>query len=348
MTDRSGNHDDFKTSAQDAAAPSLTEVNAAAAFRCARLPRRWAVVLAGGDGVRLRPLTRLICGDDRPKQFCPLYGGATLVEHARQRAERSVQSDHVLFSLTRPHEAFYTPILPDCRRQWIVQPSNRGTGAAIVSSLLFIARRQPEALVAVFPSDHHYSDEDVVTEAVENAFELAEAEPQSVVLLGARPSRPEVEYGWIELGDPISGGAAAFRVRGFHEKPSRETASLLLERQALWNTFVMIGPVLSFLEAICSAAPGLVGALRHSAMPHAPRGEIRLEESAYARIPPVDFSRQILSAATGRLIVRQLGPVVWNDLGDCNRALDALAEAGFEPDWAKPWRATPSAASAVA
>jgi len=103
--------------------------------------------------------------------------------------------------------------------------------------------------------------------------------------------------------------------------------------------------VLTFLEAIFSAAPGLVGALRQSAMPCAPSGEIRLEESAYARIPPVDFSRQLLSPATDRLIVHWLGPVVWDD---CNRAVDALLRAGFDPDWVKRWRAVTPAASAVA
>jgi mannose-1-phosphate guanylyltransferase len=157
-----------------------------------------------------------------------------------------------------------------------------------------------------------------------------------------------VEYGWVELGDPVPLRPGSYRVRNFYEKPSGQFAALLLRRQALWNTFVTVGPVLTFLEAICSAAPGLVGALRRSAMPRAPSGEIRLEESAYARIPPVDFSRQVLSAATDRLIVHRLGPVVWDDLGECNRAVDALLRAGFEPDWVKRWRAAGPAVSAVA
>lgn len=322
MTDRVGKQGDFK--------------------------KRWGVVLAGGDGIRLRPLTRLICGDERPKQFCPLYGGVTLLEQARRRAERSIRANRLLFSLTRAHETFYSSILADCRPQWVVQPFNRGTGAAIVSSLALIARRQPEAMVAIYPSDHHYSDENSVVEAVENAFDLAEAEPQCLVLLGARPTGAEVEYGWIDLGDPLPFHVGAYRVRNFYEKPSGEVAGLLLRRQALWNTFVMVGPALTFLEAICSAAPGLVGALGQSAMPRAPSGEIRLEESAYARIPPVDFSRQVLSAVTDRLIVHRLGPVVWNDLGDCTRALDALLRAGVEPDWAKRWRDARPAVSAVA
>jgi mannose-1-phosphate guanylyltransferase len=290
----------------------------------------------------------MICGDERPKQFCSLYGGVTLLEQARRRAERSICPQQILFSLTRPHEAFYRPILGDCRSQWIVQPFNRGTAPAILSSLLLISRRQPDAVAAIFPSDHHYSDENTVTESVEQAFDLASAAPDCAILLGARPDGPEVEYGWIEVGEPVNGGPDSFRVRSFHEKPSEEMAKLLLERQSLWNTFVMVGPVLTFLEMICSAIPGLMGAFQQAPMNRLPRSEIRLGESLYKQIPHADFSRQVLSMETERLIAHRLGPVVWNDLGDCNRTVAALLRSGLEPDWAKSWRAAPAAVSAVA
>ena len=74
------------------------------AGQSAALARRWAVVLAGGDGIRLRRLTRFICGDDRPKQFCPLVGALTLLQEARQRAERSVLPDQILCPVTRAHQ----------------------------------------------------------------------------------------------------------------------------------------------------------------------------------------------------------------------------------------------------
>ena len=301
--------------------------------------RRWGIILAGGDGVRLRPLTRFICGDERPKQFCPLYGGATLLEQARYRAGRNIPAGQILFSLNREHEEFYLRTLLDCPSQRVVQPYNRGTAAAILSSLLVIAQTDPSACVAVFPSDHYFSDESVITEAVERAFDVVHHVPDSVVLVGARPHSPEVEYGWIEAGVPVGGHPESFRVRGFLEKPSEPMALFLMDQGSLWNTFVMVGRALAFVEMICSAMPGLLRIYQQSPLRRAPNEELRIEDSLYARIPSADFSRQVLSVEARRLIVHRLGPVTWSDLGDCDRAVAAFSRCPVEPEWAKHWLA---------
>jgi len=306
---------------------------------CSDPKRRWGVILAGGDGVRLRALTRFICGDERPKQFCPLYGGATLLEHAHRRAERTIPSNQLVFSLNRAHEKFYLETLGDCPSQRIVQPCNRGTAPAFLSILLVIAHKDPTAIVAVFPSDHYYSDENVFTDAVNRAFDLAHTEQDSLILIGARPHGPEVEYGYIETGDAVGGSPDSFHVAGFLEKPSVEMARLLLEQDALWNTFVMVGTVLAFVEAICSAIPGLLNSFHESPLLHGSGGEIQIPAASYARVPASDFSRKVLSLESGRLIVHRLGRVIWSDLGDCDRAAAALSRGASEPEWAKYWRA---------
>src|SRR6266852_5819652 len=102
---------------------------------------RWGVILAGGEGVRLRSLTRLVSHDGRPKQFCPLLGDKTLLAQTRTRIARSVSPRQSVFVVLRSHKPFYAQELrriPSSRM--VVQPSNRGTLPAILCSLLRILR----------------------------------------------------------------------------------------------------------------------------------------------------------------------------------------------------------------
>src|SRR6185503_6129522 len=119
--------------------------------------QRWGVILAGGDGTRLQPLTRLACGDNRPKQFCPLLGGKTLLARTRSRIAQSIDQNRMLFVLTKKHEPFYSKELEMVpAHQKVIQPMNRGTLPAILWSLLRVSRLDNQAVVTFFPSDHHF------------------------------------------------------------------------------------------------------------------------------------------------------------------------------------------------
>ena len=310
------------------------------AISSVNLTRRWGVILAGGDGIRLRPLTRFICGDDRPKQFCPLLGDSSLIQEARQRAERSIHPDQILYSVTRAHQDYYVRDLADRRSQRVVQPGNRGTAPAILSTILCISQMDPDAIVAILPCDHYYSEESAFTSALESAFAIAEKRTESIVLLGAKPKAPEVEYGWIELGDSVVGShPGAFHVRGFQEKPPLPVAERLLRSGSLWNTFVMVGHVGAFLDMAVASVPGLLEALRSASFLLGSDSETRIAEWLYDMIVPTDFSRHVLSPGARRLVTMPLGEVEWNDLGDPDRVLSTLLSTGRDvPKWAVQWR----------
>ena len=306
----------------------------------ARLTHRWGVILAGGDGNRLRSLTRFIYGDDRPKQFCSLLGDSSLLQQARQRAERSICPDQILYSLTRSHQNYYLRDLHNQPSKRVVQPCNRGTAPAILCTLLQISQEDPDAIVAVLPSDHYYSRETAFTAALEAGFSVAEARPASVVLLGAQPKAAEVEYGWLEIGEAVPAHASVFQVKGFHEKPPLPTAKHLLRNGALWNTFVMVGHVSGFLDIAAASVPGLLYELRMARVVPISDSETRVAQWLYDRIAAADFSRDVLSPTAQRLLTLSLGDVGWSDLGDPGRVISALLESGFElPSWAARWRA---------
>ena len=145
--------------------------------RNARQGRRWGILLAGGDGTRLKKLTRIVSGDDRPKQFCSLFGDESLLDLTRKRAERAIYPEQILVQLTASHRAFYVEEPGVRASQRIVQPTNRGTAPPILYSLLSIEQINDDAIVAVLPSDHYFSDERGFSTVLESAFETAAQHP---------------------------------------------------------------------------------------------------------------------------------------------------------------------------
>ena len=284
--------------------------------------QRWGLVLAGGDGVRLRSLTRQLTGDERPKQFCPVLGDETLLEQTWRRLLRVVAPEHGMVVVTRKHQPYYTPLLDRLAVPHVAaQPENRGTAAGTLYPLLRLAALAPGASVAVVPSDHHFSDDARLMDHVDAAFEAVATRPDRLVLLGMVPDTPESEYGWIERG------AAATRVRDaeihpvrrFWEKPDVTLAERLREQGCLWNSFVMVGAVDTFLAAIACALPALFGALDNVAPAFGGPVEEAAVVRAYASIEPADFSREVLTTCTGLLSVMPVRGVSWSDLGSPER-----------------------------
>jgi len=300
----------------------------------ARLDHEWAVILAGGDGTRLRSLTRRIAGDERPKQFCPVLGRATLLEETRGRAALELAPERTLYVVNRVHQPYYAPILSDkSPANLVVQPRNRGTAPAILYSLLRIAAFNPEALVAFFPSDHYISNNDRFMAHIRSALDAARRRPELVILLGLEPESPEVEYGWIEPAKIIPGEARVRAVRRFWEKPDRRLAQVLQLRGCLWNSFVMVASARALLEIIESAIPDLHRAFARITPHLGTRGEAKGIDRIYARIEETNFSHQVLALRPERLAVVKVTGVRWNDLGEPKRVMASLTMAGVRPHW---------------
>jgi isoamylase len=296
---------------------------------------RWAVILAGGDGMRLQPLTRAISGDDRPKQFCAFQGSTTLLDQTRQRVALSVPNKYTLTVVTQTHERFYKPLFrTSARRRLLVQPANKGTTPAILLSALRIAQVSPNATVGFFPSDHHFTDESQFMAQVESAFATSPALTERITLLGIKPDKPEVAYGWIEPDDTFERPGYLSRVRRFWEKPSSSVAQRLMERGCLWNSFVMVGHVSAFLKIIERTLPGLYGLFLKIASTFDTDGEAMTLSHAYSSISPSNFSRQVLASSPHDLFVMQMPSVGWCDLGEPGRVMRALnlSNAGFRTE----------------
>jgi mannose-1-phosphate guanylyltransferase len=287
------------------------------------------VVLAGGDGVRLRPLSRLIAGDDRPKQFCRIFGDRTLLAQTRSRLAPVVEDEHTLFVVTKSHEAYYREELKGVHSsRLIVQPKNKGTGAAIAAAVLRISAIDPDAVIAFIPSDHFYRSERHFQSCVTSAIDTAAEWQESIVLLGAQATHAETEYGWIEPGASAAGDFSGnlHRVQRFWEKPSADIAESLYSKACLWNTFVMTGHANAFLRMLEASASGLLDTLM------AAQRKGRLEDAYLSdRLESVDFSSQVLARNTEQLfVVRMPSSAGWSDLGAPDRVMNALVDAGLE------------------
>ncbi len=210
-----------------------------------------AVILAGGSGTRFWPASRR----DRPKQLLPLAGSEPLIAATVRRLDPLVCPERVWIATggrIADATAAALPRVP--RAQVLVEPVARNTAAPIGWAAATIARRDPDALVAVLPADHFIGDEPAFRAVLERA--LSAASDGWLTTVGIVPTRPETGYGYIEVGAPVTEGVSA--VTRFVEKPDRAKAQeFLAGGKHLWNAGMFFFRASDMREAIAKHLPAL-------------------------------------------------------------------------------------------
>jgi mannose-1-phosphate guanylyltransferase len=292
-------------------------------------PSCWAVVLAGGDGVR--PRSRV------PKQYLRLVGTRSLLRQTLDRIALAIPDTRTLVVTLRGHAGYMAEEFAGRAHPTILaQPVDRGTAADVLYPAHWIAWRNPEATVAVFPSDQFLLGEASFMAHVAEVVGWVDQHPGRLVLLGARPTSPDVGYGWIEadesLGELSSGPVRA--IRRVWEKPSVARARAGLEAGYLWNTSIMVGKVAALLQAGWEALPDLSDRLARIEPFVGTPEEPEAVRQAYEPMPKASFSRSVLEARPAGLAVSRLPSIVWSDLGSPHRMTEALTRMRLRPEWA--------------
>jgi mannose-1-phosphate guanylyltransferase len=286
----------------------------------------WSIVLAAGDGNRLRSLTTSN-GVAVPKQFCSLAGGHSLLQEALLRAERISPPGRIGTIVAAQHRRWWSAPLAALPAENItVQPENRGTAVGVLLPLLRLELRDPHARVVLLPSDHHVRDEDTLARTLRNATRHLARDGDDVLLLGIEPDEPDPELGYVV---PASdGGGDVMGVDRFVEKPAPALAATLVAQGAVWNSFIVAAHLPALLHLYERRAPELLAALRVAVRRDAVAGSQAAVAELYRGLQTLDFSRDVLEGQEAHLRVATVPSCGWSDLGTPHRVAAALRRIG--------------------
>lgn len=292
----------------------------------------WALILAAGEGNRLRALTTTSSGMAVPKQFCSLSGGQTLLEDAMARARGVVAPHRICTIVAQQHRQWWSDLLQEQpARNVIVQPRNRGTGVGIFYAALHIAARNPHARILLLPADHYVRDEQVLQQSLSSVLSRSRQQPDHPVLLGLEPESVDTELGYVVPGARDRCGLQI--VRRFIEKPGHALASEIIEAGALWNTFIIVASVGAlinlFMRRYAALALEMQVIVSHALNAGSAGAGWPAVVDLYERLPSIDFSRDLLEggqldAEESVLRVEQVPACGWSDLGTPHRVAETL------------------------
>lgn len=276
------------------------------------MPLIHPVLLCGGSGTRLWPLSR----QSFPKQFARLTGEESLFQ-ATARRNTSADFAAPIVVTGDPFRFVVAEQLAQvslASAATLIEPEARNTAPAVLAAALWLAKRQPDALMIVSPSDHVIPDEERFRTAVAAARPAAEA--GNIVTFGITPDRPETGYGYLELADgPEDAAAATRQLARFVEKPDAATAArMAASGRFLWNAGIFLCQAKVMIDAFGRHMPGMLadvaGALDDA---QGDLGFTRLNPAPWARLQSISIDYAIMEKETGLRVMPYAGG--WSDLG---------------------------------
>lgn len=275
------------------------------------MDHNYALIMAGGSGTRFWPLSR----GQKPKQFLDITGGKPLIAQVFDRIRNFIDVDRIYVIAGNSHKKAILEALPSMNPgNLILEPAARNTAPAIGLATVMIHAKDPDAVMAVMPSDHHIGDNEAFSNVMKAAFKAAG--DAVIVTLGITPSRPETGYGYIRKGGSIGkvGVFEIFGVDAFVEKPDRARAvDYVMSGRYLWNSGMFFFRVREMMREIETHLPVVFEGLQKIIDPANRNKFTEMLETVFEKMPNISIDYGIMEKVKGIRVIP--ASIAWSDVG---------------------------------
>ena len=282
---------------------------------------RYCVIMAGGVGSRLWPLSR----NDKPKQFHDLLGcGRTLLQQTYDRYSRVVPKENIIVSTHVDYADLVREQLPELPVEQVLhEPAHRGTAPSIAYVACHIRQLNPAANIVVAQADQLVLNEGLFVDTVSRGLDFV-ARNNKLVVVGIKPTCPETRYGYIQADSVIEGERNLFNVRTFTEKPELEFAQVFMESgEFYWNSGIYIWNVNTIIETMRVYLPDMMGELEKVFDEIPVRAERRTRGyEIYTSFPNASMDMSVMERADNVCLL--VGEFGWADIGTWDTLYGAL------------------------
>ena len=281
----------------------------------------YAVIMAGGGGTRLWPISR----KDSPKQLLPLLGQETLFQSTVRRLDQLFPPERILVvTVAEQAEQMKVQVPEIPLENYLIEPEPRGTASVVGLAAAVLKRRDPDAMMAILTADHFIRNKDLFRYLVRTAFQVAARD--YLVTLGITPTFPSTGYGYIEQGNVLDGDYQypVYQVKRFKEKPDQETAEKLLRAgDHSWNSGMFIWKVDAILSEIKRQMPELAETVHAIADVWDTNHRDHVVKERWTPLKSQTIDYGIMEKAE-RVAVLPAGGLGWSDVGSWDSLFEVL------------------------